>query len=322
MGPNDMILMDVEAHLFPSLKHIAYFPGFQLVKSKTAPRRSYASWGESDVDATLLLKLMDQNMVDYTCILPEKFLSTTDGHIPWSTNGYVIEQSTKSPDRLIRQANVGPVIRVGVQTACWELEHLVKEKEFKLVKVYQPEDIGPLNDSRMWPFYEKVSELHIPMTVHTGMSFVPGQYSKYCHPLQLEEIATSFPEIPIIAFHVGYPYVDELAWLSATYRNIYVGTSYILGSKWLDSSPAMAGSILGKVKMFATPDKLIWGTDFSGNQDEYAESAAFVRNFQIPESVQREYGYEPISDEDRRKWAGENLARLLNLRLEKKAKRR
>lgn len=321
MNSDDLILVDVEAHLFPTLKHIDYFPGLKLVKSKTAPKRSYAGWGQSDIDAAYLLKLMDQHMVDYTCVLPEKFLSTTDGHIPWSTNGYIMEQAAKAPDRLIPQANVGPILRIGVEKASWELELLVKEKGFKLVKVYQPEDIGPLNDPRMWPFYEKVSELRIPMTVHTGMSFVAGQFSKYCHPLQLEEVATSFPEIPIIAFHVGYPYVEETAWLSANYKNIYVGTSYILGSRWLSSAPREAGKILGRVRMWATSDKLIWGTDFSGNAEEHAESANFVRNFQIPENVQRDYGYEPITDEDRRKWAGENLARLLSLKLEKKTKK-
>lgn len=321
MKSSDFPLIDVEAHLFPSLKHIDYFPGFKLVKSKTAPKRSYANWGLSDIDAAYLLKLMDQHGVDYSCILPEKFLSTTDGHIPWSTNGYIVEQAAKSPGRLIPQANVGPILTIGVEKACWELEHLVKEKGFRLVKVYQPEDIGPLNDPRMWPFYEKVAELKIPMTIHTGMSFVAGQYSKYCHPLQLEEIATSFPEVPIIAFHVGFPYVDELSWLSAIYKNIYVGTSYILGSKWLDSSPRWAGIILGKIKMFATPSKLIWGTDFSGNAEEYEECVNFVKNFQIPEAVQREYGYEPITDEDRRKWGAENLAKLLGLRIEKKVRK-
>ena len=322
MTSGDLALLDVEAHLFPSLKHLEYFPGFKLVKSKTAPKRSYASWGQADIDADYLMKLMDQHGVDYACVLPEKFLSTTDGHIPWSTNGYIVEQVAKYPDRLIAQANVGPVLRLGVEEPCWELEHLVKEKGFKLVKVYQPEDIGPLNDPRMWPFYEKVSELKVVMTIHTGMSFVPGQFSKYCHPLQIEEIATSFPEIPIIAFHVGYPYVEETAWLSANYKNVYVGTSYILGSRWLSSAPRESGKILGKVKMFTGPDKLIWGTDFSGNAEEYAECTSFVRNFQIPDNVQKDYGYEPITEEERRKWAGENLARLLGIKLEKKGRKR
>ena len=314
---DDLIFIDVEAHLFPSLKNINYFPGMKLVKAKRAPKRSYAGWGEQDVDADRLMLLMDEMGVDYSCILPEMMLPTTGGKIPWSTNGWIREQQLKYPDRLIAQCNVGPVLKVGVKNACWEMEHLVKEMGFEIVKLYPPEDIGPMNDPAMWPFYEKVTELGVPLAVHASFAYVAGQFTKYCHPLLLEEIATDFPEIPIIAHHIGHPFVDELCWLSSIYKNIYVGTSYILGSTWVDSSPRLAGKLLGKVMQFATPDKLIWGTDYTGNETEYREAVNFLRNFQIPENVQNDYGYEPITHEDRKKWAGLNLARLLNRSVEK-----
>ena len=316
---DDLVLIDVEAHLFPSLKHTSYFPGMQLVKAKRAPKRSYADWGERDIDADLLMTLMAEMGVDYSCILPEIMLPTTGGKIPWSTNGWLHEQQSKYPDRLIAQCNVGPVLKGGVKEACWEMEHLVKEMGFEMVKLYPPEDIGPLNDPAMWPYYEKVAELEVPLAIHTGMSYVAGQFTKNCHPLQLEEVASSFPEIPIIAHHIGYPFIEELCWLSSIYRNIYIGTSYILGSRWLKGSPRLAGKIVGQVLLFATADKMIWGTDFTGNEEEYREAVNFIRNFQIPEDVQRDYGYEPITDEDRKKWAGMNLARLLKRSVEKKA---
>ena len=46
-----------------------------------------------------------------------------------------------------------------------------RTRNAKLCKVYAPED-GPLNDPRMWPFYEKACELDIPLTIHTGMAYV------------------------------------------------------------------------------------------------------------------------------------------------------
>lgn len=317
MEKDDLILIDLEAHLFPSLKDKNYFPGMRLVKSKRAPKRSYATWGERDIDAELLMKLMNEHGVDYSCILPEIMLPTTGGKIPWSTNGWLKEQQNKYPDRLIAQCNVGPVLKGGVKNAIWELEYLVKEMGFEMVKLYPPEDIGPLNDPAMWPYYEKVAELKVPLAIHTGMSYVAGQFTKHCHPLLLEEVATDFPEIPIIAHHIAHPFVDEICWLSSIYKNIYVGTSYILGSRWVDASPRLAGKFLGQVMLFATADKIIWGTDFTGNEAEYKESVNFVRNFQIPEDVQRDYGYPPISEEDRKKWAGLNMARLLNRSVEK-----
>lgn len=316
---DDLILIDVETHIFPALKNISYFPGMKLVKAKRAPNRSYSDWGQKDVDADMVMKLMNENGVDYSCLLPEAMLSLTNNKISWSTNGWLKEQQLKYPDRLIAQCNVGPVLKCGVKNACWEMDHLVKEMGFEMIKLYPAEDIGPMNDPAMWPYYEKVAELGVPLAIHASMSFVAGNFTKNCHPLQLEEIATDFPEIPIIAHHIGYPFVDELCWLSSIYRNIYIGTSYILGSTWLDSSPRMAGKLLGKVMQFATPDKVIWGTDFTGNEKEYRESVNFVRNFQISEDVQRDYGYKPITHEDRKKWAGLNLARLLKRDVQKKA---
>ena len=38
-----------------------------------------------------------------------------------------------------------------------------------------------------------------------------------------------------------------------------------------------------------------------------------LREFQIPEDMQRDYGYPAITDEDRRKIFGENLARLIGI---------
>ena len=63
-----------------------------------------------------------------------------------------------------------------------------------------------------------------------------------------------------------------------------------------------------KIK-WAGIDKICWGTDFGGNVDE----VEFLEKFQISEEVQRDYGYAPLSEEDRAKWAGLNLARILKI---------
>jgi hypothetical protein len=40
---------------------------------------------------------------------------------------------------------------------------------------------------------------------------------------------------------------------------------------------------------------------------------AFLKEFQFSEEIQRDYGYRPLSDEDKAKWAGLNLARILKI---------
>ena len=69
------------------------------------------------------------------------------------------------PERMYLEANVGPVIKRGIKHANWELEYLVKERDARLCKLYTPEDDGAINDRRLWPFYEKASELGVPLTL-------------------------------------------------------------------------------------------------------------------------------------------------------------
>ena len=82
-------------------------------------------------------------------------LEAKGGTISMSTNQFMISQIAPYPGRMYLEAMVGPILRRGVEHAIWELEHLVTEHDARLCKVYQPEDSGPLDDKRMWPFYEK-----------------------------------------------------------------------------------------------------------------------------------------------------------------------
>jgi uncharacterized protein len=61
------------------------------------------------------------------------------------------------------------------------------------------------------------------------------------------------------------------------------------------------------------PDKIIWGTDYAGYGAQIRSAVMGMRDFQIPEDMQQGYGYPAITDEDRKKIFGGNLARLLGV---------
>ena len=63
---------------------------------------------------------------------------------------------------------------------------------------------------------------------------------------------------------------------------------------------------------FVGPDRIIWGVDYALSWQLKA-AVLGMREFQIPEDMQRDYGYPPITDEDRRKIFGGNLAKLLGI---------
>lgn len=57
---------------------------------------------------------------------------------------------------------------------------------------------------RLWPFYERAEALGIVLDIHTGFSWVPPGKSKYAVPILLDDVARDFPQLNIVAFHMGY----------------------------------------------------------------------------------------------------------------------
>ena len=143
-----------------TMSEIAYYPNVQRwwgsvdgVMRAWSGRDLTGEWPHPI--ASELIKYMDKTDVDVAFCLREPMMDVTGGVVSLSTNGFMMQQIAPYPERMYLEANVGPVIKRGIKEANWELEYLFKEKGAKLCKLYTPEDDGPLNDKRLWPFYEK-----------------------------------------------------------------------------------------------------------------------------------------------------------------------
>ena len=323
-----MFIFDCESHVLPPLDDIDYFPfykmnhqamgnglqrlgppsvfGIKAVKSFGEVMAAMKKLFDSGHLAENLIAAMDANGVQMSCILPESMLPMSYGARMGSTNGFVAKEIAKYPDRLVGVCNVGPMLSRGVKKAVWELEYLIKEMNYKAVKFY-PVDDTPINNRELWPYYEKIRDLRVPLFIHMGMAWcIPGR-SDYCRPSLLEDICEDFPDLTIVAYHMGYPHTDELNVCAMKDPNLYIGTSLL--PEFGHGISRRSQKILGEAIMWAGIDKIVWGTDIGALKHE----VAFLREFQISEEVQRDYGYPPLSEEDRAKWAGLNLARILNI---------
>lgn len=340
---DDFFKLDVELHLSTPTTDINYFPemkryaklagGFRryLYGPEGGPAWPRPSKESKDLDPAAgaggyqtptpedIIAVMDKYGVDMACVLPESMMVSTGYSRKWSTNGFVAQACEKYPDRFVFQPNVGPLIHRGVKNAVWELEYLVKERNAKVVKFYPAEDTY-INDRQIWPFYEKCCELNIPVCIHTGGGILPFVYTKYCLPIHLEDVINDFPEIKIVAYHFGYPYHHDLNLIAAANPdNIWIGMSFFLA--WSVSAPRRFAELIGEAMRFAGPDRIVWGSDsFMQLETRMKLSVEGWRDFQIPEDMQAGYGYAPITPDDRRKFFGENLARLINIEPKRRIK--
>ena len=319
MATTDYFVALTECHFMnpQTLSEISYYPGVQRWwGSIDGVMRAWSGRDLSGEDvewphpvAAELIKYMDEAGVDVAFCLREPMMDVTGGTVSLSTNGFMLQQIEPYPERMYLEANVGPVIRRGLKEALWELDYLVREKGAKLCKLYTPEDDGPINDKRLWPFYEKAVELGVPLTVHTGMSYVCPQPGSRCRVGQLDDVMLDFPELKLIAYHAGWPDTEELIALCGKHPNLYMSLSGIIG--WFERAPYRGYHTIGTALQWMPADKIVLGLDLPF--DDTRRVVDYIRNLEMPDELRKNWGYAEVTDEDKAKILGLNLARLTGI---------
>ncbi len=126
------------------------------------------------------------------------------------------------PDRLVGVASAN---LYRPMEAVRELRRCVNELGFKALRIVPWLWNLPPNDRRYYPLYAECCELGIPFCTqvgHTGplCPSEPGRPIPY-----LDEVALDFPEMTIVAGHVGFPWTNEIISMARKYPNVYIDTS-------------------------------------------------------------------------------------------------
>ncbi|MBM3557927.1 MAG: amidohydrolase [Alphaproteobacteria bacterium] len=172
------------------------------------------------------------------------------------TNDEVAGFVRRFPKRFVGAGTVN-VLRKPMEVAA-EVEHLVKDLAMVAVRL-EPYMYGdgttglPPTDKHYWPVYMKCSELKVPVAIQVGHTgpLLPSECGR---PIHLDEVALAFPDLTIIACHLGQPWHEEMMTLAWKHPNLYIETSARAPKYW----PA---SFLDFVKGMGR-DKVIWATDY------------------------------------------------------------
>jgi predicted TIM-barrel fold metal-dependent hydrolase len=199
-----------------------------------------------------------------------------------------------------------------------------------------------------YPTFEAISKLYPSVKarnpgfnnicVHKGLVNTSENRPELGAPNDLPKAAKDWPDLNFITYHAciqpaffmydawqqakgtkmreGVPdirWTTEYAVLVRDLPNTYAE----LGTTWASSVitfPTLAAHLLGQLLKFMGPDRIVFGTDSVWYGSPQWQIEALWR-FQIPEEMQKRFGYPALTDDIKRKILGLNSARLYGLKV-------
>jgi predicted TIM-barrel fold metal-dependent hydrolase len=124
-----------------------------------------------------------------------------------------------------RLAGVASVDLRKPMAAIRELRRAVTELGFKALRIVPWLWELPPTDRRYYPLYAECVELGIPFCTQAGHTG-PLRPSEPGRPIPyLDQVALDFPELTIVAGHIGYPWTTEMIAVATKHPNVYIDTS-------------------------------------------------------------------------------------------------
>jgi uncharacterized protein len=236
---------------------------------------------ELPIDSTVAA--MDQAGVTFGLLsawhAPEGVLISNDDVAGW------VEAQ---PDRFAGLAAVDLNKPMG---AVRELRRCVAELGFKGLRVVPWLWEAPPTDRRYYPLYLTCGELGIPFFTQVGHTG-PLRPSETGRPIPyIDQVALDFPDLVIVAGHIGYPWTEEMVAVARKHENVYIDTSAYTAKHYPPELVRYMQSKSGR-------RKVLFGTNYP-------------MIFQQP--ALEDLGALGLDDETRELFLGGNAQRLLKL---------
>lgn len=148
---------------------------------------------------------------------------------PLISNDEVGQWAGQHPDRLTAVASVD--LRAPVP-AVHELRRAVHDLGCRAVRVVPWLWGWPPNHRLYYPLFAECVELGIPFMTQVGHTG-PLRTSETGRPIPyLDDVALEFPDLVIVAGHIGYPWTVEMIALATKYPNVYIDTSAYVAHRY------------------------------------------------------------------------------------------
>jgi predicted TIM-barrel fold metal-dependent hydrolase len=200
----------------------------------------------------LLLEKLDEAGIDRVGIVnyPSPDLMGFDD----DTNLFAAGYASRHPQRILPYGGVHPRFTEDPEG---DVDRLV-ELGIRCLKIHPPHQLVAANAyteglEALARIYRRCEERGLPVMIHTGTSVFPGARCKYGNPMELDDVALDFPDLPIVMAHGGRPlWMAEAFFVLRRHPNVWLDLSGIPPKKLLEYFP----------RFDAIADKAVWGTDW------------------------------------------------------------
>ncbi len=165
-----------------------------------------------------LLRVMDSAGIDITvfCAMDNSSIKAATLEVAREINEQTGAIVKHHPDRFIGLAGVDPRRPEAPDL----LRRCFDEYGLKGLKLHPDLGYYP-NGEDAYRLYEIVQEAGGIVLIHTGPIIPPGKGGTYAHPLLLDPLAADFPDLTVIAAHMGQYWWREWAGLAALQPRLY-----------------------------------------------------------------------------------------------------
>ena len=257
-----------------------------------------------DLNAQDMVDLVDEWGIEKAILHP---LSTKSFYgFDKMSNEMVIDFAEKYPDKFAVCVELDPRDRASLG----KLEGYTRNHDVKSVNM-NPNFFGGFfyNDKELLPYYEKIQELGLPIMMHTGPTLATCRV-KYNNPEVVDDVAMTFPDLPIVIEHMGHPWSDVAYSIAMKNNNVYIGLSGTF-NYMVKSNSFYASVEFEKMLKTVGPKKMIFGTD-TPSVGGGKEAIDFIKSRKATWLGKVTNSY-PITEQDKKLILRDNSRRLFRL---------
>ena len=173
---------------------------------------------DDDGRADALLRSMDEANIDSSIVIAETLPGDT-------SNAAQVLEAVRQSERLWALVNCvfSKIVELKYVEELTQLLHDEKVVGLKFYLGY--EEYSP-TDERLYQLYEYCEKHEVPIMFHTGVLEAGSTgLLEYSHPLQVDRVATRYPNLTIVMAHMGNPWLIDCAAVLSKNQNVYADMS-------------------------------------------------------------------------------------------------